>query len=688
MASETPLDGMAKPTRPITIAGRTDIAKVVFTDGHSINFPSIASVASASPTATTPSTFCSRSSSQRRERRCHGGSFSSESSARDSFSLVSLPSIGDATDPDSALTAVACSATDGIYQPLSDLDLAEPDLDWGTQTLRPRELWDTDLASSNSIRNQDHLVAAAEGASLSLPPHWQHTSKTFDDLLEPSTPTDSDEGLAEQSTFATFAGPQSAPEPLSWIDYARSADDARFSTMTAAPAAGPSIDLMATGSVKASRKPGRARGSKLPEEKRQKVAKMRKVGACKYCKDGRRGCDPGTPCKPCIQHFGSTVLEQPNHCRKDIIADLCGQILSPVCKWHPHPRALSDFFGRDFRVTDWCYDVPIQFGFGPCLRCPVLVVTTSQASLLRHQHVAYSSPLSTRPESSQDFVLPVTFQDPSRLYSMIDQHLSMLVDEHFGQFTIFDSNLHILDKILKLYHHFRHTSEEYASLVRQALKFLVLVHNSEITIADKDVSVTHILSSFAPGYSFGLKITPCILRAELGKAMPELAHIILEDVLRRLLKICLARSIMYHSSRIGYHANAALPGLGSNAPTSHGGRVVQHNPFESIAHPVEATEAIRKLESAAWDLQTIYRNCFENCHALLLRIIEERHFMSVQKQFGDVPARFIVALNQAIREAGGYLESQVSGKFERPNERSSPFDRLLARLFLLQSGPF
>lgn len=37
------------------------------------------------------------------------------------------------------------------------------------------------------------------------------------------------------------------------------------------------------------RKPGRQRGSKLPEEKRRKVALMRIVGACEYCKAGRRG---------------------------------------------------------------------------------------------------------------------------------------------------------------------------------------------------------------------------------------------------------------------------------------------------------------------------------------------------------------------------------------------------------------
>ena len=64
-------------------------------------------------------------------------------------------------------------------------------------------------------------------------------------------------------------------------------------------------------------------------------------------------CDPGTPCKPCIQHFGPDVLDKPNHCRRDIVRSLTREILSEKAKWHPYARELTDFFGRDFYVTTW-----------------------------------------------------------------------------------------------------------------------------------------------------------------------------------------------------------------------------------------------------------------------------------------------------------------------------------------------
>ena len=112
------------------------------------------------------------------------------------------------------------------------------------------------------------------------------------------------------------------------------------------------------------------------------------------------------------------------------------------------------------------------------------------------------------------------------------------------------------------------------------------------------------------------------------------------------------------------------------------------NPFQSITNPVEAYEALKKLEAAAGQLQTIYRHCFENCHNMLLRIIEERHYAGLQKQFGDAQARFMAALNQAIRDSGGFLERRVSEKVDGLSDSTALFDRLLARLFLLQTGPY
>ena len=139
---------------------------------------------------------------------------------------------------------------------------------------------------------------------------------------------------------------------------------------------------------------------------------------------------------------------------------------------------------------------------------------------------------------------------------------------------------------------------------------------------------------------------------------------------------------MYKSARIGFHANTALGGP-SRDPTQ-----AQVNPFASNTHPIESVAALQETEKAAQCLQNLYQNCFEDCHALLLRIIEHRHYTSLQKSFGEVPAQFIASLNQAIRSAGDYLQRKGSEKVDGIHDIGSLFDRLLARLFLLQTGPY
>ena len=299
MAPEKTLDDMGQPTRPIAIAGRTDIAKVVFADGSSFNFPSIASITSVSSIPTTPSTFRSRSSSQKRGRRGHGGSFSSTSSVRDSINLMSMPAISDdaATDPDSNMTTVGCATTYGVRAPPSVLEHVDVGEDWGTQTIRPDDFIHSDAMFGSSPPNQDHLVAGAEGAYRDLPPRFGDMDKTIDDILVSQRSNDIDDTLTDENNFGNFYGAQSAPAASSgWMTYVARRDHPTFPMMSIKEGSDKPIDLVSvTSSSKATRKPGRAPGSKLPEEKRQKVAVMRRVGACKYCKDGRRGVSTSRP---------------------------------------------------------------------------------------------------------------------------------------------------------------------------------------------------------------------------------------------------------------------------------------------------------------------------------------------------------------------------------------------------------
>lgn len=192
-------------------------------------------------------------------------------------------------------------------------------------------------------------------------------------------------------------------------------------------------------------------------------------------------------------------------------------------------------------------EIPIQFGFGPFLRRAVQIIETSAPSNLQHQHVNYSPPAqSSVPFPTHDFVLPVTFSDTSDLHIAIDNHLTLLVDEHFGQFTHFTSSFQVLHTVVKLFHHYRQTHHDYANLLRQALKLLVLIQSSEITVPTNDPSVSSILNRCAPGYPSSQNVSPCILRAELGKIVPQLAHFMLQDVLKKLFRICLVKRCDQH----------------------------------------------------------------------------------------------------------------------------------------------
>lgn len=111
------------------------------------------------------------------------------------------------------------------------------------------------------------------------------------------------------------------------------------------------------------------------------------------------------------------------------------------------------------------------------------------------------------------------------------------------------------------------------------------------------------------------------------------------------------------------------------------------NPFASTTNPIETMTMLQEIDKAASSLHLLYLNCFEDCHTVLLRPIEHRRFTSLQKSFGEVPAHFIAALNQAIRDASGYIEMRGSEKVEDIHDISHHFDRLLSKLFLLQTDP-
>ncbi|KAH9878557.1 hypothetical protein IAQ61_001829 [Plenodomus lingam] len=118
-------------------------------------------------------------------------------------------------------------------------------------------------------------------------------------------------------------------------------------------------------------RPLRGRKKGLTAEQRRHAALMRIVGACTNCQRGKRKCDEGTPCKPCIEHYKGDLVNHP--CRDRLLTHLTDSFLSERLGWHPTPRSPGSFTapgGFDV-LAGITYTIPLIFGFGPAILVPV-----------------------------------------------------------------------------------------------------------------------------------------------------------------------------------------------------------------------------------------------------------------------------------------------------------------------------
>lgn len=329
----------------------------------------------------------------------------------------------------------------------------------------------------------------------------------------------------------------------------------------------------------------------------------------------------------------------------------------------------------------------------------VRVVQTRDPSRCIHHHATYTSHLSPNPTFTCDFVLQAVLDqaEVDRLETLLDAHLTTIVDHHINEFPPYYARFQVLDKIYALYQHYRSDDNgEYAALLQLSLKMLVLVHIN-VTLRLDDPAVQRILRTFGKGYEpFRHNVTPCLIRTEFGRAMPRLARIMLREILKGLFKISFTRrceqhpvvvavfavvmmileGIMHHAARLPYHF--------ASTPSPPYDNVVFDPAFP--AHDAASTSLAKGEESAAI-LLSLYRNCFENCHALLLRCTEQKQLVMLQKKgAGDVPVKIVHAMSAAVQKAGAYLESRSSVSMEEAlKDVSSIFDRLVGRLFLLKA---
>jgi len=422
----------------------------------------------------------------------------------------------------------------------------------------------------------------------------------------------------------------------------------------------------------------RGRKKALTAEQRSHAALMRIVRACSNCQRRKEKCDPGTPCRACVEHYKGDLVNHP--CRDHTLSNLSAAFLSDRLGWHPTDRPLESFIpAGDFEIsTDLTYTLPLSFGFGPTFPVSVHTVKVKDNRRLVHEHIIYAWP----PEvatglAHKHAVLPavLTGDAQSHLMQTLDSHLSLLVTRHFSAFPLFRSPLRALREIY-IYSCSIPTSSTYYHILHQALKLLVLIHiGGDITLPSPSESfVVRQFISNTMDIPEDTTPTPCFIRAQFGRIMPELALKLMNEVLSSLEQLFLNKdcddwpivlavlisvlmtveSVHYHAAKLPYHSRYDVPCR-------------------------DAEEDPRFDEQGVKPLLDFYSACFSGCHARILPGWEGESIQS--HNFGSPEAIFIEGLRGAIRMAddAGYL-ARKANETREAGDMGYFFDRLAARL--------
>jgi hypothetical protein len=429
----------------------------------------------------------------------------------------------------------------------------------------------------------------------------------------------------------------------------------------------------------------KGRTGALTAEQRSHAALMRRVVSCSNCKRRKEKCDAGVPCKSCLDHYGGNLVNHP--CRDFLLSDLSGAFLPERLGWHPTARAIESFLpSNSYSISVSAYLIPLYFGFGPALHLSVNPMHVKDT--LCHEHIIYAWPPSTSSkEVHTHAVLPavLTPEANSTLYNTLDEHLSLLVRQHFRAFPLYCSPLSILRDIYVLYRTLP-TAAPSSHLLEQALKLLALVHiGGDITLPSPN-SDTHIeqLIHETMSFSGSTTPTPCFIRAQFGSVMPALALSLMKEVLSTLELLFLKResctwpvslatlvvvlmiveSIQYHAAKLPYHH--FYDGTGS-----------QENDNKIDDEGVKS-------------LLAFYSTCFAGSHTSLNANWQIETTVASQPTDTNFSAtspedRFMRSVQEAINEAcsENYLESKATAE-RVDDDMGFFFDRLAARLLLLK----
>ncbi|KAF2810074.1 uncharacterized protein BDZ99DRAFT_442559 [Mytilinidion resinicola] len=408
---------------------------------------------------------------------------------------------------------------------------------------------------------------------------------------------------------------------------------------------------------------------------------MRVVKACSNCKRRKERCDPGIPCKSCIEHYKGDLVNHP--CRERSLADLSTVFLSERLGWHPTARTPEFFlFPSNFTVSDYTLTIPINLGFGPSLQRTVRIVHPNDMNRLVHEHTVYDwPPRSTSGMLCRNAILPAILPDTSTLSQDLDHHLSLLVTSHFKAFPLYCSPLRVLRDIYILY---RSLPSSSGRILHQALKLLVLVHiGGDTTIAASDPTVASIIT--CANLPTDTTTTPCFIRAQLGAVMPTLAQELMRDVLAQLERLALSRKCTEWPVVL---ATLVVLLMSVESIQYHAAKMPYHSCYDTNPTPLrDRTKCQDMDEQGVEAILNFYKACYSGCHSRLREDWEGEGSSFEATRETKSEDRFVDSMRAAIRNSnsGGYLREKEKASLEDVTDMNCFFDRLLAKLLLLRT---
>jgi hypothetical protein len=357
----------------------------------------------------------------------------------------------------------------------------------------------------------------------------------------------------------------------------------------------------------------------------------------------------------------------------------------------------------EYKIGTERYRINIDLGFGTAFTCEVNLIQPvghGSVNMFFHKHIEYQWPPAEAAclrDEHVEIVFPAILANTRNLDQVVDAYLTTLLERgNFQFFPIWNSELKVLRKIYSLYMRLPkvsglvdgHNSEVEANRIQgnrnpleQALKLLVLVHVGGDVGVRKDEQFMRIMKHYFSNYS-GSKVTPCFIRSQLGPVFSRLAHKLMREVLTQLeilspnqdkarfptvlstfsILMMTMESLQYHFSKLPYHGHHDTPQQ-VNDP--------DHEPATRDLEEIDGADILLRFYKAT------------ACNAQLRKIGADGSLPTELIVMDADPFGVLTDIKLAVMSAKSYLEDRLHRKSVPHADLSSFFDRLLAKLYLM-----